>query len=343
MPKVTFGILALNAQPLLRYNLAALYPFAHQIIVVEGATQAARSLARPDGHSQDGTLEMLREFQRNQDPQGKLIVVTAQEAGYSEGFWPEKEEMSQAYATRASGDWLWQVDSDEFYQAGDMAAVLELLESQPEISGVSFPYIEFFGGFDSYITGEWHLYGYAQVLRIFKWGPGYRYVAHRPPRVLNAHGQDLHTLDWLTGPQAHGQPIYMYHYSYVFPKQARQKVGYYSQVTWSAAFQKNQQWYEQQYLQLKNPLRLGELGGLQWLEPFRGQHPAAIQALRADLHAGRVSEPLRPQADIQRLLRSPWMRLQTRLARAFLWLYWPIRVVWKSLRQGIVNLLQKVK
>jgi hypothetical protein len=48
---ISFGIIALNAQPLLEYNLRALYPFAHQLLVVEGATEAARSLATEDGHS----------------------------------------------------------------------------------------------------------------------------------------------------------------------------------------------------------------------------------------------------------------------------------------------------
>ena len=63
MTKITFGIIALNAQPFLEANLKALYPFAHQIIVVEGATKPAISLATPDGHSQDNTLNAVRAFQ----------------------------------------------------------------------------------------------------------------------------------------------------------------------------------------------------------------------------------------------------------------------------------------
>ncbi len=337
MTKVTFGILALNSMPLLEYNLRALYPFAHQIVVVEGAVRTASALARPDGHSVDGTLEMLQQFKRQHDPENKLLVIGAREAGFADGFWPEKDEMSQAYAAHATGDWLWQVDSDEFYLEEDIAALLKSLSNSPEISGVSFPYLEFFGSFESYITGQWHLHTHPRFYRLFRWGKGYSYSVHRPPTVLDASGVDLRSKGWVSNPTNNGKPIVLRHYSYVFPKQAMQKVGYYSKVEWSSAFKDNQKWYEQKYLELQDPMHLGELDGLQWLERFTGKHPAAIQALRQDLQQGRVQIEQRPTADIERLLASPWYRLQTRAARFFLRAYWPIRVAWKSVRSKITN------
>jgi len=81
MVRVTFGIIVLNGQPFLEYNLHALYPFAHQIIVVEGATEAAASLATADGHSTDGTLEVLRRFKAEHDPDGKVVLVTGGSSG----------------------------------------------------------------------------------------------------------------------------------------------------------------------------------------------------------------------------------------------------------------------
>ena len=137
MPEVTFGIIVLNGLPFLEYNLRALYPFAHQIIVVEGAVGAAATLATPEGHSLDGSLEFLRRFKEERDPEGKLVLVTAEEDGAPDGFWSEKDEMSQAYARRATGDWLWQVDSDEFYLEEDMRAVFAMLDEDPQISAVS--------------------------------------------------------------------------------------------------------------------------------------------------------------------------------------------------------------
>src|SRR3972149_5144723 len=116
-------MIVLNGEPFTRYNLRSIYPFAHQIIVVEGACGSARSISTEDGHSRDSTLEVLRRVQREEDPEKKVLVVTAEEEGRGNGFWAEKDEMSQAYAKRATGNYIWQVDSDEFYLPGDMETV----------------------------------------------------------------------------------------------------------------------------------------------------------------------------------------------------------------------------
>ena len=92
LPKVTFGIIVLNGEPFTRYCLRSLYPFAHEIIVVEGAAPAAAKVATPDGHSTDGTLETLYRFKAEEDPEDKVVIITR------EGFWREKDEQSQAYA-----------------------------------------------------------------------------------------------------------------------------------------------------------------------------------------------------------------------------------------------------
>jgi hypothetical protein len=340
MTKISFGILALNAQPLLEYNLKALYTFAHQILVVEGATRAAASLATPDGHSTDDTLQMLARFKQKQDPDGKLSVISASDEGYVDGFWPEKEAMSQAYAKRITGEWLWQVDSDEFYLEEDIGAVVALLEKDPSIATISFPYIEFFGGFESTTTGIWHKYQFPLVHRVFRWGSGYQYKVHRPPTVVDEQERDLRRKNWIVGPKNSGRTILLYHYSYVFPKQARQKVGYYANVDWSDAFRDNQRWFERSYLQLANPMFLGEKGwpNLQWLERFSGRHPHQIQQLREDLVNGKLNERVRETRDIQELLSSPLYSFQRAIAGALLAVYWPIRTVWKNLRRALFGL-----
>ena len=67
IPRVTFGIIVLNGEPFTRYNLRALYPSAHEIIVVEGVVPVAASIATRDGHSTDGTLEALYRFKAEED------------------------------------------------------------------------------------------------------------------------------------------------------------------------------------------------------------------------------------------------------------------------------------
>jgi hypothetical protein len=129
----------------------------------------------------------------------------------------------------------------------------------------------------------------------------------------------------------------LYHYSYVFPKQAEQKVGYYSTVEWTTAFRENARWYQESYLNLKRPMFLGERGWpeLQWLEQFNGRHPKAIQNLINDLASGQLKEELRATQDIRRILGSPVYKVQRSLASLGLAVYWPIRSLWKRMRATI--------
>ena len=122
-PRVTFGDHRPQRRAVHRYTLRSLYPYAHEIIVVEGAAPGAVNIATPDGHSRDGTLEVLRRFKADEDPDGKVTDRDRRGRRSPDGFWPgEKDEQSRAYATRATGDYLWQVDIDEFYLAGGHGA-----------------------------------------------------------------------------------------------------------------------------------------------------------------------------------------------------------------------------
>lgn len=210
MPRITFGMIVLNGEPFLRYNLRTLYPFAHEIILVEGAALAAANIATPDGHSLDNTLEIARQFKASEDPDGKLTIVTAEDEGYPNGFWPgEKHQQSQAYARRATGDYLWQVDVDEFYQPNHILFVLRMLTARPDITAVSFKMITFWGGFD-YITDGWYLRQGAKIYRrLFKWGPDYCYVTHRPHSVQCSTARFIYkeSGQWLSDGQVWGSFI----------------------------------------------------------------------------------------------------------------------------------------
>ena len=309
-PRVTFGVIVLNGEPFTRYCLRALYPFAHQIIVVEGAVPAAADIAGPDGHSTDGTLDTLRAFQAAEDPDGKLLIVRAEDSGHPDGFWPgEKHEQSAAFARRASGDYLWQVDVDEFYHSSDMRTVLRMLHEDPKLATVSFRQIPFWGGFD-YINDGWYLRRDARIIhRVFRWGPGYCYVTHRPPTVHDPAGRDLRSLKRLDGDTLARRGIYMHHYSLVFPKQVREKCAYYQQADWTAR-PRAAEWAESGYMRLTNPFRVHNVyNHPSWLERFRGRHPEQIEALRRDIAEGRLRIELRPTDDVEQLLRSPLYRI----------------------------------
>ncbi len=305
-PRITFGMIVLNGEPFVRYNLRALYPFAHQIIVVEGSAPAAVAIATPGGHSSDATLETLRDFKAHEDPGDKLTIVTAEDEGHPSGFWPgEKHEQSRAYARRVTGDYLWQVDVDEFYRPKDMATAVDMLREDPGITAMSFKMITFWGGFDT-ITDGWYLrQGAAIYHRLFRWGPGYQYVTHRPPTVHDAQGRDLRTLRWIDGPALARRGIVMYHYSLLFPQQVREKCSYYGAADW-AGRGGALRWAQENYLGLCDPYHVHNVYDYpSWLQRFRGSHPPQIAAMRQDIAAGRLAIELRPTADVDRLLRSP--------------------------------------
>lgn len=304
--RISFGMIVLNGMPFVPYNLRAIYPFAHEILVVEGASPGAAGIARPDGHSRDGTLEELRRFAREEDPDGKVVVVTAEDEGHADGFWPgEKDEQSRAYAARATGEYLWQVDVDEFYRASDMQRVVDLLATEPRVAAVTFPTITFWAGLGYTVDGWYLRRGAADYHRLFKWGPGYSYERHRPPTVLDESGRDTRAVCWRDAAFMAGMGIHLYHYSLLFPAQVRDKVEYYSSWglhgDWFAAARR---WFADSYLTLRKPFRVHNVYHYpSWLERYDGGHPEAVRRMMTDVASSRPLD-LRAVDDVERLLQS---------------------------------------
>ena len=298
-PRITFGIIVFNGEPFVRYNLRALYPFAHEIIVVEGACEASSTLTTKDAHSTDGTLETLYRFKSEEDKENKVQIIT------QDTFWTEKDQQSRAYTDRATGDYIWQIDIDEFYQPDDMSKIIEMIRKDPSISGASIKQITFWGGFD-YLTDGFYLRSGADIFhRIFRWQPGYSYITHRPPTVYDVEKRDLTSLNWLEGGRLAQNGILLYHYSLLFPKQVIEKCEYYGKAGW-AERPMAQKWAQDVYINLKNPYRVHNVYDYpSWLERFKGKHPPQIQSLMKDIQSGSIKTELRKTDDLEKLLRSP--------------------------------------
>ena len=298
IPGITFGIIVLNGEPFIRYTLRAIYPYAQEIIAVEGATPGASNIATGDGHSRDSTLETLRDFKAREDPDDKLQIVTR------DGFWSEKDEMSQAYAKRATGDYLWQVDADEFYQPADMEAVLGILNADPSITALSFDTITFWGAPRFYVDSWYLRRGAAEYHRLFKWGAGYRYVTHRPPTVVDDEGRDLREGRWIRGAELRKRGIRMYHYSLLLPKQVLEKCEYYSRAEW-AGRQGALDWAHKAYMALERPYHLHNVDDYPGcLYRYQGEHPPAALQMWGDIGAPDGAYEIRPTDDIEALLNS---------------------------------------
>jgi hypothetical protein len=337
MPRITFGIIVLNGEPFTRYSLRALYPFAHEIIVVEGAVTAAASVATPDGHSTDGTLETLHAFKNREDPEDKIQIVLRDD------LWSEKDEQSQAYAKRATGDFLWQVDIDEFYQPEDMRVVLDMLRRDREIAGMPFKQIPFWGGFD-YITDGWYLRRGGDIFhRLFRWGRASRYVAHRPPTVYDSQGRDLRQLRYISGHELAKRGVLLYHYGLVFPKQVLDKCEYYDRASW---VNRNlyRAWARDSFLRLGHPFRVHNVyDHPSWLERFSGSHPPQIEALRRDLREGRVQVEMRAVDDIEPLLTSRKYRMSRLGLRILSYVDGPVARVWPKVRRLAARVVHGVR
>ena len=309
-PRITFGMIVLNGEPFIRYALRALYPYAHEIIVVEGATQGAKNVATDNGHSRDTTLETLHTFKAEEDPEDKLMIIT------QDGFWSEKDEMSQAYAERATGDYLWQVDVDEFYMPQDIESILAMLRHDPTITAVSFKTLTFWGA-PEYIVDSWYLRRGADLYhRLFKWGEGYTYVTHRPPTVHNSHSQSMKDLHWITA------DVPMYHYSLLLPKQVIEKCDYYSHAEW-AKRQGALDWANNAYLSLNRPYHVHNIEQYPgWLERYTDDHPPQLLAMWDNLADSNYN--LRQTDDIEQLLNSASYRIGRQIVKrsnqpALLW------------------------
>jgi glycosyltransferase involved in cell wall biosynthesis len=299
-PRITFGIIVLNGEPFVRYCLRQLYPHAHEIIVVEGGSRKAASFA-PDGHSTDGTRATLAAFKRDEDPDDKLTVVTR------DGFWSEKDEQSQAYAERATGDWLWQVDVDEFYTHADIDKVKAFLRAHPDVTAVSFRQRPFFGSphywFDSYnLRAE----NTSQYHRLFRWRPGYRYATHRPPTVVDEFGADLRRKRWASARDTERLGVTLYHYSLLLPKQVRDKCAYYNDPGDDASKAHAPEivrWANECYFELGHPFRVHNVySTISWLRRHHGEWPEQVREMWADIEAGKLAIELRPCDDVDALL-----------------------------------------
>ena len=334
-PRITFGIIVLNGEPFTRYCLRSLYPFAHEIIVVEGGHENALDVSTPDGHSTDATLEVLRRFKAEEDPDDKVQIVVR------DGPWPQKDELgnsktpqSRAYAERATGDYLWQVDIDEFYRPEDMRTVLDMVAADPGITAVSFNVHPFWGGY-RYVSDGWYWRrGSITFHRLFKWGPGYRYVTHQPPTVADDRGRNLRRLKWVSGDEMARRGVRLFHYDHVFPLQVRNKALFYRRQA-PRVCAEIEAWAQAGYFDLTRPYHVERHYWLPaWIERYDGPHPPEALRMLDDIRAGVLDVELRRTDDIERLLASKryWVGRQALKALD------PVDRGWRSTRKQAARL-----
>jgi glycosyltransferase involved in cell wall biosynthesis len=241
--KISAFTIVFNAESTLPHNMLTLcvesmLPYVDEYFLVEGATRASgghyfdgntKSFTK-DGRSNDGTTEVLRDLEAKYR---KVKVIIG------EGFWPGKTAMCNAASSLASGDYLWQIDSDEFYHQSDMEKIIHLLETKSP-DEVDFYANHFTGGFNQVIDftngSTWG--NDIPWRRIFKNTPGQsRWRSHEPPVYVN-NGVPTCNGYVMDRNATRDMGIFLYHYSYVVKSQFEFKEKFYGNSEYAEAWKR---------------------------------------------------------------------------------------------------------
>lgn len=219
--KIAFGIIVCNGDDYLRECVLQVYDFADQIVIAEGATETWMSTFKwltPE--SKDKTNKILTELKRA-DKEDKISII--------HGQWKDKTHQSNGYMGLIDDDtdYIWQLDSDEFYFLKDLEKVKNyLIKEKPTY--VTVKQFHFFKNYFTRAVGQSRGWGWEiPQPRIQKFYPDCLYTEHRPPMIVspitNIPNDRIKTqnLTQETG-------VVCFHYNYVTNKQVREKMAYYA-------------------------------------------------------------------------------------------------------------------
>lgn len=281
--KICFAMIVYNSDYVLKQTLDSIYEYASQIVINHAPVKNFKN--KPDN-----TGKILSEYK---DPDNKITIINVPG--------DEKTDLCKSYMPLINKDieFLWTIDADEVFKPEDIKKTIAVLkERKPHVVG--FIMRTFVGGFTHYLTGYERNYN---VRRIFKYEPGCKYVAHRPPKLSTENVKDPVIIEGKEMFEKYD--VEFYHYSYVFPRQVKEKVEYYESsviakgncipnffenvwLRW--AMNKNRDRIEEKYKGVHEfePKIRGEC----LPEKFEGTHPMVIENVRTELQK-RLDEELK--------------------------------------------------
>lgn len=269
--RITVQMLAFQCEStlpsgMLRACVAQFYHHVDQIIIVEGASKATShkfdgdaSKFTEDGSSTDGTLEVLMSLD---DPERKIEIVKPN------GFWDGKTSMANEAAKRATGDYIWEISSDEFYMSKDMETINGMLDlERPD--AVHFHANHFVGDFKHIINRETeYLWGNNEPwMRIFRNEPGSSWISHEPSEFQLGNGLICNRGHVIDRSQTLEMGIKLFHYAYVAREQAYFKAAFYGRPEYVRMWEEFQHDKSTQWI---NGARASE---------YIGPHPEQIKSL----------------------------------------------------------------
>lgn len=122
------------------------------------------------GDSDDGTVEFCEQFAAQFPSRVKLIRSSWEERDQKGGY-QLKAQTDRALAA-CKGEWCFYLQADEVLHQADHEAIrraIAVADKRPEIDGIVFDYLHFYGSYDYQIRGRnW----YRREVRLFKNGRG---------------------------------------------------------------------------------------------------------------------------------------------------------------------------
>ncbi len=208
--KICVGIITFNSDFVLKQVIESIYPHVEQIIIVDGCVKYWTD--KGFTKSIDRTYDIVHNFE---DYENKIT--------YLNEIAKEKTELCQKFMPFINSDatHLWCMDSDEIFKAEDIYKIKNVLRERNPNS-IGFQSNTFYGGFEYILGGFEREHSFKRLL---KYKQGCTYVNHRPPTLsIDKSENNLH----ISGKEMFDKyGVEMYHYSYVSPRQVKEKIDYY--------------------------------------------------------------------------------------------------------------------
>jgi glycosyltransferase involved in cell wall biosynthesis len=254
--KITVLMSVWNSSLWLPYSLRGIYDFADSIVVIESCWVPRD---RPYETSPDGTADIVKYFQKNEDHSNKVLfhqqgTTSSQVEGRNSGI----------YLVPSDTDYVYMVDSDEFYMPEDLRLLRKTIEHPnfSRFSTIVTPAKCFYFDF-TYYKPEPFVRGY-------RWFSGQRFYA-----IASMMSQPGETLN------LESLGIEMFHYSYVSTKWTKTKAC----IGEDLPADKYRAWWENIYskfdgtnleeLYSKNEGGIHPFGGGK-LDRYFGEHPPVL-------------------------------------------------------------------
>lgn len=243
MVKVSFGMICKDSFPFIKYSIGCIFQYAYEIIVV-------------DGGSTDGTVEYVK---RLSSIYNKVRLV--------QGTYTDKNTQCNEYMKLATGDWVWNHDSDEIYHEPEIIGALSFLETAKG-NAYCVQILNFWRDLNTVVRGGlWS----CPVNRVFKHEPGNLYNSHRPLTIKKRNG-DIIVPDKICLPG-----ITMYHCSHIGIDRVKKKAEYYAEnLKAHPVYSRYMEWYNNVYLN-KDITRNLHITGEGDSFPFTGKYPAILK------------------------------------------------------------------